>query len=74
MSLRTGPLVSIPALPACWAGSPTLPPTDRAKPSGTYALAEQLDNVNAAAKKLEGDDGEIGNGRRVVLLLMAGVV
>jgi hypothetical protein len=28
-------------------------PTDRAKPSGTYALAEQLGNVNAAAKKLE---------------------
>jgi len=27
-------------------------PTDRAKPSGAYALAEQLDNANAAAKEL----------------------
>jgi hypothetical protein len=31
---------------------PSRLPTDRAKPSGAYALAEQLDNANAAAKEL----------------------
>jgi hypothetical protein len=52
MSLRTGPLVSIPALPGLLGWQPSRFLTDRTEAERAYALAEQLGSVNAAATQL----------------------
>jgi hypothetical protein len=50
--LRTGPLVSIPALPGLLGWQPSRFLADRAEAERAYALAEQLGSVNAAAAEL----------------------